>query len=322
MRLIEIIFRSEQQPAIDTFLDKHEIIDSWSYSCNKDQHLLKLLVRDDDSKEIVENLEKESFHRLIILPVEGTLPNIETKKTEEENNISIGKFTSISKEELHEDIVNPINLSVNFILMVVLSSFVAGIGIIKDNTTILIGAMIVAPFLGPNTALAFGTTLGDVTIIKKAIKTGVIATIIALSISVVWGLTSYNSGVNIPDLEIQYEDILLAIICGFAGAISVLSGQGGTLVGVMVAAALLPPLMRSGLLLGAQDYSASINSFLIFGANIICLNISGIITFYFAGIRPSRWWDKEKAQKKTKTAFTFWLLALGILIAFVIYFKN
>jgi uncharacterized membrane protein len=44
------------------------------------------------------------------------------------------------------------------------------------------------------------------------------------------------------DPNIEYQDVLLALVCGFAGVISILSGQGSTLVGVMVAAALLPPL--------------------------------------------------------------------------------
>ncbi len=103
---------------------------------------------------------------------------------------------------------------------------------------------------------------------------------------------------------------------------SILSGQGSTLVGVMVAAALLPPLIRSGLLVGGADYKNALNSFLIFSTNIVCLNIAGIITFYLAGIRPRRWWEKEIANKKTRSAFIVWTLALMILIITIMLFRK
>ena len=146
---------------------------------------------------------------------------------------------SISKEELYHDIDMPVSFSVNFILMVILSSFVAGIGILKNNLAIIIGAMVIAPFLGPNMSMAFGTTLGDLRIIRKSILTGIGATVIALVISMIWGSTAIDIGNIAIDPDIEYQDIVLALICGFAGAVSVISGQGTTLVGVMVAAASL-----------------------------------------------------------------------------------
>ena len=111
------------------------------------------------------------------------------------------------------------------------------------------------------------------------------------------GGTAYDSNTEILVGDTDNTYIEDATVCGFAGVISILSGHGSTLVGVMVAAALLPPLIRSGLLLGGADYKNALNSFLIFSTNIVCLNIAGIITFYLAGIRPRRWWGKETAKK-------------------------
>ncbi|MFZ1702831.1 MAG: TIGR00341 family protein [Saprospiraceae bacterium] len=318
MRLFEIIIEDQNAESVEKLLDKDYIIERWSYTSENGKAIIKVLIQDENGKELLALLEKKSNVRVIIYPIAGTLPVINNHVEKEENSIKIGKFFAITKEELRHVVDEPVNLSMNFILMVVLSSFVAGIGILKVNIAVIIGAMVIAPFLGPNVSMAFGTTLGEWPIIKKSIITGVCATIIVVVISMIWGFSAKDISSISLDPSIGYQDVILALVCGFAGVISVISGQGTTLVGVMVAAALLPPLMRGGLLLGGGNYSLALNSLLIFSTNIICLNIAGIITFYLAGITPGRWWEKEKAKKKTRTAFIIWFIALVMLLAVII----
>ncbi len=313
MRILEVIIPVSAESEFE-HLTKHDcVIECWTTPVDYDRVAIKILTDDEHSKILLEELDSlPSKHRVIIYPIQGTVPKVETKESSN-GNTKLGKFISISKEELYEDIDKPIGLSLNFLLMVVLSSFVAGIGILKNNIAIVIGAMVIAPFLGPNMAAAFGTTLGDWQIIKRSVITGLVASAITLVISILWGSWAEDVSLIARDPSIGTQDVLLAMICGFAGVLSVISGQGASLVGVMVAAALLPPLMRSGLLLGAGDHTNAMNSFLIFSTNIIALNITGIVTFYLAGIRPDRWWEKESAKKKTRNAMIIWVLALAVL---------
>lgn len=315
MRLLEIIVQPEQVASLSALLEEDTVVEHWQYAADQGNTVVKILLQDEHAKPLLDALEKKPVDRVVIYPIEGTLPQVTPATPPQEEKIRLGKFVSISKEELYHDIATPVSLSVNFVLMVILSAFVAGIGILKDNLAIIIGAMVIAPFLGPNMSLAFGTTLGDISIIRKSALTGIAATVIALVISIVWGLTAQDLSQVTTDPNIEYRDIVLALICGFAGAVSVVSGQGTTLVGVMVAAALLPPLMRGGLFMGGGAFGHGLNALLIFGANVISLNIAGIVTFYLAGIRPGRWWDKEKAKRQTRKAFIVWTVALLILLA-------
>tara|TARA_Y100001972_G_C7659337_1_gene332313 strand:- start:140 stop:1111 length:972 start_codon:yes stop_codon:yes gene_type:complete len=321
MRLLEVIVKDKPEE-IEKLLDENHVIECWTYPSDKGEKIIKILIQDEHASDMLAILEKSHYHRVIIYPIEGTMPKVESSIKKEDDKIRIGKFIAISKEELYHDVGEPVSLTVNYILMVVLSSFVAGIGILKDNIAIIIGAMVIAPFLGPNMSLAFGTILGDWSIIRKSISAGIVATTLALIISMIWGYAAGDLSEITFDPAINYQDILLALICGFAGVISVISGQGATLVGVMVAAALLPPLMRGGLLLGAEDYRNAINSFLIFIANVISLNIAGIVTFYLAGIKPSNWWEKGVAKKKTRTALIIWTIALIIIILSIVLIRS
>jgi uncharacterized membrane protein len=53
--------------------------------------------------------------------------------------------------------------------MVVLSTIVAAVGLYYNSAAIIIGAMVIAPLLGPNMALSLGTTLGDLSMLHRAI---------------------------------------------------------------------------------------------------------------------------------------------------------
>ena len=71
-----------------------------------------------------------------------------------------------------------------YIALAMLSVVVAAIGLLRDNFAILIGAMVIAPVLARNAALALATTLGDVRLAQRAIKTNAAGTLAAGAIAV------------------------------------------------------------------------------------------------------------------------------------------
>ena len=77
--------------------------------------------------------------------------------------------------------------------------------------------MVIAPFLGPNMSMSFGTTLGDFPIIRKSVITTLVSSFIAFKISFLWGIFAENVDVIVRDPDIEYQDIVLALVCSFAG---------------------------------------------------------------------------------------------------------
>lgn len=81
----------------------------------------------------------------------------------------------------------------------------------------IIGAMVIAPVLGPNVALSFATTLGDISLSKKAIKTITIGVLAALVSSFLLGIIQ-NVDPEIPELvsrtEVSLGDVILALAAG------------------------------------------------------------------------------------------------------------
>lgn len=109
-------------------------------------------------------LGKDSNARIMVLGVEVALPRLpEKERTKEE-------AATTTREALYENIEKSTRVDSNFPVLVILSTIVAAIGLIEDNVAVVIGAMVIAPLLGPNLALCLGTALGDTALMWAAMR--------------------------------------------------------------------------------------------------------------------------------------------------------
>lgn len=90
-------------------------------------------------------------------------------------------------------------------------------------------------------------------------------------------------------------DIALALAAGSAGALAFTTGVPAVVVGVMVAVALLPPLVVTGLLAGSGHFDRAVSAFILVTANVTCLNLAAVGTFLMQKVRPRTWWEAERA---------------------------
>ena len=226
----------------------------------------------------------------------------------------------MSREELHDDLEKGAMTSKIYISMIILSSIVAAIGVINNNVAVIIGAMVIAPMLTPNVSLSLATALGDLSLAKSALKTIFLGIFITIVLSFALGLLLPVD----PSLQeissrtnVGLMDIVLALASGAAGALSFTSAAPAVLIGVAVAVALMPPLVVFGLLLGAGYYSLALGALFLFLANLISVNLAGVVTFLAQGIEPRTWWEAKKAKEATVLAIVGWVLLLAILIIII-----
>ncbi|WP_316967012.1 DUF389 domain-containing protein [Candidatus Methanocrinis natronophilus] len=112
----------------------------------------------------------------------------------------------------------------------------------------------------------------------------------------------------------------VALASGSAGALAFTTGVSATLIGVMVAVALLPPLVAFGLLMGSGNESLAWGAMLLFVANFIAINLSGVATFLAQGIRPQRWSQAKRAKRASIAAMVLWILMLAHLVYIILGF--
>jgi len=340
LRLIEMVCPEEKREEVEELVQEHKPQGLWHDRLMDDQVIVKILMAATRAEALLDHLESnyggmEGF-RILLLPVQAALPRPEQPE-EPAGETPFQEApkplpTRISRQELYAEISASAGSSRVFYVMIVLSTVVAAIGLWRDNVAVIIGAMVIAPLLGPNMALAFATTLGDGKLGRRAFKTTVAGIGLALAVSVLIGLIlSVSPGIagvrvapGLADSEllirarVSLADVVLALCAGSAGALAFTTGIPTALVGVMVAVALLPPLVALGLLLGAGECGLAAGALLLFVTNIICVNLAGVATFLGHGIRPRTWWETDKAHKASRGALMVWILLLAALVAAIL----
>ena len=336
LRLIEVVIPESGKNAIEQLLDSDTVMHFWQEesSVQPDRFLLKVLMDATHTEQFLDKAEQllgryEEF-RLIILTVDATLPRIEEpEKEEKEEKESLEpweeplKGLRVSREELYTEISGGIQLTRIYMAMVILSTIVAALGILRDNTAVVIGAMVIAPLLAPNVGLALSTTLGDFQLGLKSLKSNLSGFAVALLISVFVGffMTVDETVYQIANrTEVHLTDISLALASGAAGVLAYTVGMSAAVIGVMVAVALLPPLVTAGLLLGDMQWELSFFAFLLLMTNVICVNLAAVATFILQGVRPRTWYETKTAKRANKIALAIWI-SLMLVLAVIIYFS-
>lgn len=323
MKLIEVIVDEIVTETVAGIAKKHNAVDFRLAQKNEEgRQAMRILLQDEMVQSTLDALQAvvSSYptSRIIVFPVETTLPLPEEIKAER-------KTTSTSREALYDSVSKDVKLNSNFIVLVILSTVVAAIGLIENNVAVVIGAMVIAPLLGPNIALGLGTALGDVDLMRKALITNLVGVSICVILSILIGL-SWPFDINSPELmsrtNVGLDSLALALASGAAAALSLTTGLSSVLVGVMVAVALLPPAATFGLMLGHGQYQLAVGALLLLIANVVCLNLATKVVFWLKGISPRTWWQKEKAKRAMRVYILVWLTGLTILVILFLQLDN
>ena len=324
---MEIVIPTGEAADVAEMLGEHETLGVWRDEVSDNFTIFRALLHTGQVEDIVEHMSDfnhvDGFH-MVLLPVEATIPKPEEPEKEEieiadgEKGKESKKSNRVILEELYSDIETGANLTWVYVITVILSSVVAAIGLMKDSVAIIIGAMVIAPLLGPVVAMSFSATIGDIKLGLKAIKATLAGFVIAWIVAVLIGrIIAFNPDVQeiATRTDMNEGDIVLALVAGSAGALAFTSGVSASLIGVMVAVALLPALVNSGLLAGAGYGERAVGALLLFIGNVICVNLAGVITFLANGIRPRTWWEKKKAKRLSTIAVVVWIALLLLLVA-------
>ena len=188
----------------------------------------------------------------------------------------------------------------DFIIMVVLSTIVATIGLNSDGVAAVIGAMVIAPLLGPVLGFSMGAALGDFHLLRRASLTLAAGIGTALACALVLSFfvpVDLNSHELMSRAEVRLDGLALAMAAGGAAALSLTRVEASALVGVMVAAALLPPGAAIGLFIGAGEWELALRADLLLSLNIAALILSALIVFRLRRIRPRNWIEQKNADR-------------------------
>ena len=219
-------------------------------------------------------------------------------------------FSHASKEQyasLFSNLREESRLNQNFMVLLILATMIATFGLFINSSSVIIGAMLLAPLMQPIVSLSMGVLRQDETLEINGAKTifvGVLSVLITASLIALFipieRLTSEMAG----RLSTTILDMFVALVSGAAAAYAKSNEKIlGSLAGVAIAVALVPPIAVAGIGLGWGSWNMFSSAFLLFITNLVGIVLAASLTFAMLGFSPL-----HLAKKGIMT----WLLIVGL----------
>lgn len=179
-------------------------------------------------------------------------------------------------EKVQEDA----GLSSHFAVMTILSAGIAVLGLLLSSPAVVIGAMLISPLMGPILGLGFALATFDSVEIRRTLRPITIGIVLAVGfcalivlMSPLQTVTDEIAARTRPNLF----DLLVALFSGLAGTYAMIRGRHGTIVGVAIATALMPPLAVIGFALATANLTVLAGSSLLFFTNLMTIAASAAV---------------------------------------------
>ncbi|QIG54099.1 TIGR00341 family protein [Altererythrobacter sp. BO-6] len=323
-RLVQIYLPEHRIAELEAILARHSRR-FWRESVPGGQEKFSCIVQQRYTERLLEELDQnfagEPSFSAYVQRLEAALPPVEeTAETELRIDpdlpppTKLERFFSrdrLSTDELYDDIEGSLHVTPSYLLTVTLSAIIAALGMRAGQTAVVIGAMIIAPLLGPTMGMALAATVGKRSLGREAAITLAIGSTCAVVAGGIVGLALPIDPL-VSELRsrtiVNAADVALALACGAAGVLAFSRGASLALVGVMIAVALVPPLAAAGVYTGAGFAAAGGNALFLFAVNLVCVNVAGIAMFLVQGLPPKSW-------RMTSGILALWAVILVLLLS-------
>lgn len=177
-----------------------------------------------------------------------------------------------------------------YVFMTAMSAGIAILGLLLSSPAVVIGAMLLSPLMSPIIGAGFALAIGDVRWLKTscwALLVGIVLSILFCALIVLFSpldsVTPEIAARTRPNLF----DLGVAFFSALAGAYALIKGREGTIVGVAIATALMPPLAVVGFGLATGNGVVLGGSLLLFFTNLMTIALTAAIMARLNGFRTS-----------------------------------
>lgn len=186
-----------------------------------------------------------------------------------------------------EELVEKDKGSRSYYTLLAVSAFIATLGVLVDNSTVIIGAMLIAPLMVPIMALSVAIAKGES---EKMIRSlGNISMSVLVVVFIAYITANLVPVVDIPEQALlraqpNIVDLLIAIASGMIGMYAYLHKDiPESLVGVAIAVSLVPPLTVIGIGFTLGVYLLSLGATVLFFTNVVAIIGAAVVVLFWHG---------------------------------------
>ncbi|KAF4042294.1 hypothetical protein GN244_ATG05665 [Phytophthora infestans] len=319
MKLFQLTLPNEQHGKVVSVLQDELKLDNVTSVEARTSSIVTFRVEDEEMQAILNKLQRMGVGvQFGFCDVMSLTPGTTMRKHNhsKKKNRSVSRIlgrntdvgTAVPVAEMYAHIEANSTLSRDSVVMLLISSSIAGIGLAGDSGTYVVASMLLSPMMGPILGCAFGFALRD----KNLFINGMVNELFALTITFLLGimigalLSPYAVALNWPTAEMRERGQAIQLL--FGAIVAALSGTGvalaelnaniSSVVGVAIAAALLPPTVNCGIcfsyvmigqyfvtddVIGEEQklvfYEIAVGSLMLLWINVVLIYVTAVLVF-------------------------------------------
>ncbi|MCU4740752.1 TIGR00341 family protein [Natronoglomus mannanivorans] len=330
MRLVEILIPKEKRESVEEVLDGEDI----------DYTLIEESSRQEPSvvitfplptpavESVLDSLREigidEDSYTVIVeaeTVVSKRFDDLEQRYAENSQRISREEMQARAK-----DLTPRFN---TYVVMTVMSVVVATAGLLLDSPAVVVGSMVIAPLIGPALGASVGTVIDDPALFRRGITLQAIGLGIGVVTAASFAFVVRTTGLVSPMIDLftiseirgrlrpDLLSLVIAIGAGVAGAWTLTAGTSAALVGVMIAAALVPPLGVVGIGIAWGYPEVAFAASVLVLINMLTINVTSLAVLWYKGYRPDNWSQQDDARVATGKRVLVLVVAIVALSGFL-----
>ena len=287
---------------------------------------VKIFAPDSEVNKIIEKIREPLDLRYKENLIEVSTPDFVISSTLSRAEKTAPKHEKTPVEELLNSAKNYSSIDYWILLLTTIAGLIALTGLFLNNVAIIIGAMLLAPILGPIHSFAIYAATGRTRDALMSVFALFIYLIAILFVSMIATYVLNLMKASIPGILYTFEVtqeillrtttspiyILMAVLLGLASIIAVSKGFSESIAGVAVAAALLPPTVVAGIS-AIMIPDAIAGALLLTLDNVIGLIAGALIGTLIIGVAPRTGPDAKVAKKFIKRTIVLIILFIAVL---------
>jgi uncharacterized hydrophobic protein (TIGR00271 family) len=246
----------------------------------------------EDASVIVGDLKELDLHHRGTISLEYVDSAISDAADEAEKAAHGAPSDAVVWEQVESRTSEETELSYSFLAFMVIAMLIAGVGVITDSPILIIGAMVVGPEFGPLAAICVAIVqqrrdLARRSLIALAVgfPLGIAATYVAAEIGQAVGIGPETLSDASQPLTafISHPDafsVIVAMLAGTAGMISLTSAKSGALVGVLISVTTIPAAANVGVAAAYADWGEVQGALIQLGVNLSSIVVAGVTTLF------------------------------------------
>ena len=327
MRTVRVVVRPDRLDAAREALAHREFSHVAIQLADRDDQLLEVPVPGNAVSDVLDALESTGVDIDEYTVIDGTESALTTTSEHLERRY-VGTYAPLTSVELRTKARDLNSDTTPYVVLMVLSAFVATAGLLLDSPAIVVGSMVIAPIIGPSLVASVGSVTGDRRMIVDGLWMQTYGLVLAIAAAAVLAAAAGAAGV-VPTLELSALDLFgvrlapnaLSLIVGLAAGAAAgvgLTTKGPTaIIGVMIAAALIPAAAAVGIAIAWGAPDLAIGTALLVVATLVAINLAVFVVLLVIGYRPSdrtaMTGDIDRSVALT-AVFVAALLVLGLVV--------